>query len=94
MTDHDIAAGLFKLAKAHRRNAHNMRRRANLNVKANRLAPAAIKLNAREAAKEVRLRADEEAMKGAFLAYGATLAKLGATFRAMTPETEEEGTTE
>lgn len=78
MTNDDIAAGLFKLAKAHRRAAHNMRVRANRNVKANRLASDAIKANARNASNEVRLRALQEDMKAAFLKRGALLAKAGA----------------
>lgn len=79
MTDDDVAAGIYRLAKAHRRAAHDMRRRANLNVKANAKNPsAAIRNVARNAAEEIRLRASEEDLKAAFLSRAAALAKLGA----------------
>lgn len=78
MTDDDVAAGLFKLAKAHRRIAHDMRRRANLNLKAHRKASPLLRANAINAAEEVRLRASKEDVKAAFLHRAACLAKLGA----------------
>lgn len=78
MNDHMIAAGLYALAKKHRRNAHDMRRRANMNIRANALASDAIKANARNAAVQVRAAADREELKAAFLKRGASLAKIGA----------------
>lgn len=81
MTDDDVAAGMFKLAKAHRRNAHNMRVRANTLVRAaNRGRSGGLwsQRNAQNAALEIRVRAAKEDMKAAFLARGAALAKFGA----------------
>lgn len=78
MTDDDIAAGLYRLAKAHRRAAHDMRRRANLNVRANAKAAPPIRANARNAAEDVRKRAAKEDEKALFLKRAAALAKLGA----------------
>lgn len=79
MNNDMIAAGLFALAKAHRRQAHNMRKRANDKLRQNRKFGSEIELkNALHAVADIRERANLEDDKAAFLQQGARLAKIGA----------------
>lgn len=79
MTDGDVAAGLFALAKAHRRNAQMMRERANrLCRQVYRVTDAVTRETTYAAAREIRSRALIEDDKATFYKRGAELARLGA----------------